>query len=100
MIFAAAYTLQPFIYELTAETWFWSFHYQEFFDEWGIKLGEQEPYKGPKTPDGRVSLITLIMFYWVVSSINKIVLNVFQEISFYKIIDYLLEDKEDIKVIP
>ncbi|XP_072293418.1 cone cGMP-specific 3',5'-cyclic phosphodiesterase subunit alpha'-like [Eucyclogobius newberryi] len=48
---------------------------KEFFDEWAIKLGEQEPYKGPKTPDGR-------------------------EISFYKIIDYLLEDKEEIKVIP
>ncbi|KAK5854056.1 hypothetical protein PBY51_015159 [Eleginops maclovinus] len=48
---------------------------KEFFDEWQIKLGEQEPYKGPKTPDGR-------------------------EISFYKIIDYLLEDKEEIKVIP
>ncbi|TDH01317.1 hypothetical protein EPR50_G00178850 [Perca flavescens] len=26
---------------------------REFFDEWPIKLGEQEPYKGPKTPDGR-----------------------------------------------
>ncbi|XP_035461982.1 cone cGMP-specific 3',5'-cyclic phosphodiesterase subunit alpha'-like [Scophthalmus maximus] len=48
---------------------------KEFFDEWSIKLGEQEPYKGPKTPDGR-------------------------EINFYKIIDYLLEDKEEIKVIP
>ncbi|XP_028459756.1 cone cGMP-specific 3',5'-cyclic phosphodiesterase subunit alpha' [Perca flavescens] len=48
---------------------------REFFDEWPIKLGEQEPYKGPKTPDGR-------------------------EINFYKIIDYLLEDKEEIKVIP
>uniref|UniRef100_A0A665UR34 Phosphodiesterase n=1 Tax=Echeneis naucrates TaxID=173247 RepID=A0A665UR34_ECHNA len=48
---------------------------KEFFDEWAIKLGEQEPYKGPKTPDGR-------------------------EINFYKIIDYLLEDKEEIKVIP
>ncbi|KAG8000130.1 Cone cGMP-specific 3' [Nibea albiflora] len=48
---------------------------KEFFDEWPIKLGEQEPYKGPKTPDGR-------------------------EINFYKIIDYLLEDKEEIKVIP
>ncbi|KAF3842056.1 hypothetical protein F7725_024007 [Dissostichus mawsoni] len=48
---------------------------KEFFDEWAIKLGDQEPYKGPKTPDGR-------------------------EISFYKIIDYLLEDKEEIKVIP
>ncbi|XP_069394654.1 cone cGMP-specific 3',5'-cyclic phosphodiesterase subunit alpha'-like [Paralichthys olivaceus] len=48
---------------------------KEFFDEWAIKLGDQEAYKGPKTPDGR-------------------------EISFYKIIDYLLEDKEEIKVIP
>ncbi|KAL2083567.1 hypothetical protein ACEWY4_021340 [Coilia grayii] len=48
---------------------------KEFFDEWPIKLGEQEPYKGPKTPDGR-------------------------EVNFYKIIDYLLEDKEEIKVIP
>uniref|UniRef100_A0A8D0AVC9 Phosphodiesterase n=1 Tax=Sander lucioperca TaxID=283035 RepID=A0A8D0AVC9_SANLU len=48
---------------------------KEFFDEWPIKLGEQEPYKGPKTPDGR-------------------------EINFYKLIDYLLEDKEEIKVIP
>uniref|UniRef100_A0A672G5Z6 Phosphodiesterase n=1 Tax=Salarias fasciatus TaxID=181472 RepID=A0A672G5Z6_SALFA len=48
---------------------------KEFFDEWPIKLGDQEPYKGPKTPDGR-------------------------EINFYKIIDYLLEDKEEIKVIP
>ncbi|CAB1443682.1 unnamed protein product [Pleuronectes platessa] len=48
---------------------------KEFYDEWAIKLGEQEAYKGPKTPDGR-------------------------EINFYKIIDYLLEDKEEIKVIP
>ncbi|XP_030627754.1 cone cGMP-specific 3',5'-cyclic phosphodiesterase subunit alpha'-like [Chanos chanos] len=48
---------------------------KEFFDEWPIKLGEQEPYKGPKTPDGR-------------------------EVNFYKLIDYLLEDKEEIKVIP
>lgn len=30
-------------------------HLQEFYDEWPIKLGEVEPYKGPKTPDGRVS---------------------------------------------
>ncbi|XP_041921960.1 cone cGMP-specific 3',5'-cyclic phosphodiesterase subunit alpha'-like [Alosa sapidissima] len=48
---------------------------KEFFDEWAIKLGEEEAYKGPKTPDGR-------------------------EVNFYKIIDYLLEDKEEIKVIP
>uniref|UniRef100_A0A8B9K8Z0 Phosphodiesterase n=1 Tax=Astyanax mexicanus TaxID=7994 RepID=A0A8B9K8Z0_ASTMX len=48
---------------------------KEFYDEWPIKLGEVEPYKGPKTPDGR-------------------------EVNFYKIIDYLLEGKEEIKVIP
>uniref|UniRef100_A0A8C8DVI1 Phosphodiesterase n=1 Tax=Oryzias sinensis TaxID=183150 RepID=A0A8C8DVI1_9TELE len=48
---------------------------KEFYDEWPIKLGDVEPYKGPKTPDGR-------------------------EIIFYKIIDYLLEAKEEIKVIP
>lgn len=38
-----------------ARMWLWSFLNKEFFDEWAIKLGEQEPYKGPKTPDGRVS---------------------------------------------
>uniref|UniRef100_A0A4W3K1J2 Phosphodiesterase n=1 Tax=Callorhinchus milii TaxID=7868 RepID=A0A4W3K1J2_CALMI len=48
---------------------------KEFFDEWPILMGEAEPYKGPKTPDGR-------------------------EIIFYKIIDYLLVGKEEIKVIP
>ncbi|KAI7796876.1 cone cGMP-specific 3',5'-cyclic phosphodiesterase subunit alpha' [Triplophysa rosa] len=48
---------------------------KEFYDEWPIKLGDVEPYKGPKTPDGR-------------------------EVIFYKIIDYLLESKEEIKVIP
>nr|ANV21101.1 photoreceptor cGMP-specific 3',5'-cyclic phosphodiesterase subunit alpha-X [Eptatretus cirrhatus] len=48
---------------------------KEFFDEWPIKLGEVPPYKGPKTPDGR-------------------------EIRFYKVIDYILIGKEEIKVIP
>ncbi|XP_027145218.1 cone cGMP-specific 3',5'-cyclic phosphodiesterase subunit alpha' isoform X1 [Larimichthys crocea] len=48
---------------------------KEFYDEWPVKLGDVEPYKGPKTPDGR-------------------------EVNFYKIIDYLLESKEEIKVIP
>ncbi|KAF7477069.1 cone cGMP-specific 3' 5'-cyclic phosphodiesterase subunit alpha' [Marmota monax] len=48
---------------------------QEFYDEWPIKLGEVEPYKGPKTPDGR-------------------------EVIFYKVIDYILHGKEEIKVIP
>ncbi|XP_077206395.1 cone cGMP-specific 3',5'-cyclic phosphodiesterase subunit alpha' [Paroedura picta] len=48
---------------------------KEFYDEWPVKLGEAEPYKGPKTPDGR-------------------------EVNFYKIIDYILHGKEEIKVIP
>uniref|UniRef100_A0AAX7SR18 Phosphodiesterase n=1 Tax=Astatotilapia calliptera TaxID=8154 RepID=A0AAX7SR18_ASTCA len=29
---------------------------KEFYDEWPVKLGDVEPYKGPKTPDGRVRL--------------------------------------------
>ncbi|XP_005991621.1 cone cGMP-specific 3',5'-cyclic phosphodiesterase subunit alpha' isoform X2 [Latimeria chalumnae] len=48
---------------------------KEFYDEWSIKLGDMPPYKGPKTPDGR-------------------------EINFYKIIDYIIAGKEEIKVIP
>ncbi|XP_076005187.1 rod cGMP-specific 3',5'-cyclic phosphodiesterase subunit alpha [Genypterus blacodes] len=48
---------------------------KEFFDLWPVLMGEVPPYDGPKTPDGR-------------------------EISFYKIIDYILHGKEDIKVIP
>ncbi|XP_040217703.1 cone cGMP-specific 3',5'-cyclic phosphodiesterase subunit alpha' [Rana temporaria] len=48
---------------------------KEFYEEWPVKLGEVPPYKGPKTPDGR-------------------------EVIFYKIIDYILHGKEEIKVIP
>uniref|UniRef100_A0A8D3CGV7 Phosphodiesterase n=1 Tax=Scophthalmus maximus TaxID=52904 RepID=A0A8D3CGV7_SCOMX len=48
---------------------------KEFFDLWPILMGEVPPYDGPKTPDGR-------------------------EIIFYKLIDYILHGKEDIKVIP
>ncbi|XP_061832488.1 rod cGMP-specific 3',5'-cyclic phosphodiesterase subunit alpha-like [Nerophis lumbriciformis] len=48
---------------------------KEFFDLWPVLMGEVPPYEGPKTPDGR-------------------------EIIFYKIIDYILHGKEDIKVIP
>ncbi|XP_053306946.1 cone cGMP-specific 3',5'-cyclic phosphodiesterase subunit alpha' [Spea bombifrons] len=48
---------------------------KEFYEEWPIRMGEVPPYKGPKTPDGR-------------------------EVNFYKIIDYLLHGKEEIKVIP
>uniref|UniRef100_A0A8C8BPC8 Phosphodiesterase n=1 Tax=Otus sunia TaxID=257818 RepID=A0A8C8BPC8_9STRI len=48
---------------------------KEFFDLWPVLLGEVPPYSGPRTPDGR-------------------------EIIFYKVIDYILHGKEDIKVIP
>ncbi|XP_016361754.1 rod cGMP-specific 3',5'-cyclic phosphodiesterase subunit beta-like [Sinocyclocheilus anshuiensis] len=48
---------------------------KEFFDIWPVLMGEQPPYSGPVTPDGR-------------------------EIIFYKLIDYILHGKEDIKVIP
>ncbi|XP_061763732.1 rod cGMP-specific 3',5'-cyclic phosphodiesterase subunit beta [Nerophis ophidion] len=48
---------------------------KEFFDVWPVLMGEQPPYSGPLTPDGR-------------------------EVVFYKIIDYILHGKEDIKVIP
>ncbi|KAG9272490.1 rod cGMP-specific 3',5'-cyclic phosphodiesterase subunit alpha [Astyanax mexicanus] len=48
---------------------------KEFFDLWPVLMGEVPPYAGPRTPDGR-------------------------EIIFYKVIDYILHGKEDIKVIP
>ncbi|OCU00091.1 rod cGMP-specific 3',5'-cyclic phosphodiesterase subunit beta [Xenopus laevis] len=48
---------------------------KEFFDVWPVLMGEVPPYTGPRTPDGR-------------------------EILFYKVIDYILHGKEDIKVIP
>uniref|UniRef100_A0A8C6LLM2 Phosphodiesterase n=1 Tax=Nothobranchius furzeri TaxID=105023 RepID=A0A8C6LLM2_NOTFU len=48
---------------------------KEFFDIWPVLMGEQPPYSGPVTPDGR-------------------------EVIFYKVIDYILHGKEDIKVIP
>ncbi|CAK6433379.1 unnamed protein product [Pipistrellus nathusii] len=48
---------------------------KEFFDVWPVLMGEAQPYTGPRTPDGR-------------------------EILFYKVIDYILHGKEDIKVIP
>uniref|UniRef100_A0A6Q2YMW5 Phosphodiesterase n=1 Tax=Esox lucius TaxID=8010 RepID=A0A6Q2YMW5_ESOLU len=47
---------------------------KEFFELWPVLLGEKPPYDGPKTPDGR-------------------------EINFYKVIDYILHGKEEIKVI-
>ncbi|KAJ8338485.1 hypothetical protein SKAU_G00374510 [Synaphobranchus kaupii] len=48
---------------------------KEFFDLWPVLMGEVPPYDGPKTPDGR-------------------------EVIFYKVIDYILHGKEEIKVIP
>nr|AAB22690.1 rod cGMP phosphodiesterase beta-subunit [Homo sapiens]CAA46932.1 3',5'-cyclic-nucleotide phosphodiesterase [Homo sapiens] len=48
---------------------------KEFFDVWSVLMGESQPYSGPRTPDGR-------------------------EIVFYKVIDYILHGKEEIKVIP
>ncbi|XP_069482484.1 rod cGMP-specific 3',5'-cyclic phosphodiesterase subunit beta isoform X2 [Ambystoma mexicanum] len=42
---------------------------------WPVLMGEVPPYSGPRTPDGR-------------------------EIVFYKVIDYILHGKEEIKVIP
>uniref|UniRef100_A0AAR2KIJ7 Phosphodiesterase n=1 Tax=Pygocentrus nattereri TaxID=42514 RepID=A0AAR2KIJ7_PYGNA len=48
---------------------------KEFFDLWPILMGEVPAYSGPKTPDGR-------------------------EINFYKVIDYILHGKEDIKKEP
>uniref|UniRef100_A0A671XWK1 Phosphodiesterase n=1 Tax=Sparus aurata TaxID=8175 RepID=A0A671XWK1_SPAAU len=46
---------------------------KEFFDIWPVLMGEQAPYSGPVTPDGR-------------------------EVIFYKVIDYILHGKEDIKI--
>ncbi|GAB5567248.1 rod cGMP-specific 3' [Prionailurus iriomotensis] len=51
---------------------------KEFFDVWPVLMGEAPPYSGPRTPDGRE----------------------YREINFYKVIDYILHGKEDIKVIP
>ncbi|XP_032070113.1 rod cGMP-specific 3',5'-cyclic phosphodiesterase subunit beta [Thamnophis elegans] len=48
---------------------------KEFFDLWPVLMGEVPAYSGPRTPDGR-------------------------EIAFYKVIDYILHGKEEIKVIP
>ena len=33
---------------------FVSVSFQEFFDIWPVLMGEQAPYSGPVTPDGRV----------------------------------------------
>ncbi|KAF3838887.1 hypothetical protein F7725_010655 [Dissostichus mawsoni] len=71
----AAVVGQQGVEELTdIERMFHKALYTEFFDLWPVLMGEVPPYDGPKTPDGR-------------------------EIIFYKLIDYILHGKEDIKVI-
>lgn len=38
---------------------------QEFFDLWPVLMGEQAPYSGPVTPDGRVHFLkSLIELYY------------------------------------
>lgn len=77
--------------------------WQEFFDVWPVLMGEQPPYSGPVTPDGRVeSLLFIRLFMRVIEMAFNIssVSFFLQEIIFYKIIDYILHGKEDIKVIP
>lgn len=36
---------------------------QEFFDVWPVLMGEQPPYSGPVTPDGRVGDLSTLMFH-------------------------------------
>lgn len=75
---------------------------QEFFDVWPVLMGEQPPYSGPITPDGRVGDVTTLIFhFWSYLLRGSRDYAVFmQEINFYKVIDYILHGKEDIKVIP
>lgn len=83
-------------------------------------MGEVPPYAGPKTPDGRVSTVkytiksplvpksyvlfpkhTCVSVHVCVCVREKpMILLSPQEIIFYKVIDYILHGKEDIKVIP
>lgn len=44
---------------------------KEFYDQWALLMGDEQPYKGPKTSDGRA-------------------------IDFYKVIDYILSGKEEV----
>uniref|UniRef100_A0A671RAY2 Phosphodiesterase n=1 Tax=Sinocyclocheilus anshuiensis TaxID=1608454 RepID=A0A671RAY2_9TELE len=50
---------------------------KEFYDEWPVKLGDVEPYKGPKTPDGRV---TDLFLFGKQVSIGNLVLFFFLQI--------------------
>ena len=72
-------------------------------------MGEVPPYDGPKTPDGRVStalvapilqILLLLLLRLLLLTLSVLSLFCDQEIIFYKVIDYILHGKEDIKVIP
>lgn len=72
-------------------------------------MGEQAPYSGPVTPDGRVRsfrFIHLTLLSTLCLAMDTSLFNHFkphfnpQEVIFYKVIDYILHGKEDIKVIP
>lgn len=93
---------------------------------WPVLMGEAQPYSGPRTPDGRVShrspvtgpagggeglgraagarngrLSPLWGGCHRGAARSPSLLRFFsQEILFYKVIDYILHGKEDIKVIP
>lgn len=40
---------------------FVSVFFQEFFDIWPVLMGEQAPYSGPVTPDGRVRSLYILV---------------------------------------
>lgn len=83
---------------------------------WPVLMGEAQPYTGPRTPDGRVSHRGwpgqggwgwgpppvspwgAPIGAWLRSP--SPLLSAPQEILFYKVIDYILHGKEDIKVTP
>lgn len=90
---------------------------------WPVLMGEAQPYSGPRTPDGRVShrgqarptpqLQLQGREDWAgcrcqgqtpvspgAPSGASRLRSAPQEILFYKVIDYILHGKEDIKVIP
>lgn len=91
---------------------------------WPVLMGEAQPYSGPRTPDGRVSRSGQaqrgvgkgwggprrarngrLPHLWGgchqgAARGPSLLWSVSQEILFYKVIDYILHGKEDIKVIP
>lgn len=65
-------------------------------------MGEAQPYTGPRTPDGRVSHRGRPGQGGRGRGLPPVspLLSAPQEILFYKVIDYILHGKEDIKVTP